>query len=259
MRHFPKYFGLILSLIILGCSQNQDNTRMEMADEEIVAPTPQQEIGEIIEHKLIKEGRIEFETDNLSSTRKTIFKSVDKYKGYVSSDQEYKSPGRMSNTVIIRIPSDNFDNFLIDATQGVDKFDSKEINVNDVTEEFLDIQARFKTKKELESRYSDLLKQAKNVTEMLEIEKQIGQLRSEIESIEGRLKYLQHKVSFATLTMTFYERIPNQTEFGQKFKIGFNNGWENLIWFFVVLTNIWPFLIIGLGLILGIRIYRRKK
>jgi hypothetical protein len=103
------------------------------------------------------------------------------------------------------------------------------------------------------------LKKAKNVIEILEIEKQIGQLRSEIESIEGRLKYLQNQVSFSTLTMTFYEDLPNQTEFGQKFKNGFRNGWDNLILFFVVLTNIWPFILIGLGLVVGLRIYRRKK
>lgn len=259
MKQLTKYLGLIILLTIFGCAQNPDSTSMEMADEEIVAPTTEQKTSESVERKLIKEGRVEFETDNLNSTRKTIFEAVKKYKGYVSSDQEFKSPGRKSNTVIIRVPADNFDNLLSDATQGVEKFESKEINVKDVTEEFLDVQARLKTKKELEQRFIDLLKEAKNVTEVLEIEKQIGQLRSDIESIEGRLKYLQDRVSFSTLTMTFFESIPNETEFGQKFKNGFRNGWDNLVWFFVVLTNIWPFILIGLGLIIGLRIYRRKK
>ncbi len=259
MKYLNKYVELIILLTFFGCAQNSDSVNMEMADEEMVAPTTEQKTNETVERKLIKEGYIEFETDNLNSTRKTIFEAVKKYKGYVSSDQEFKSPGRKSNTVVIRVPADNFDNLLKDATQGVEKFESKEIKVKDVTEEFLDIQARLKTKKELENRFVDLLKEAKNVTEILEIEKQIGQLRSEIESIEGRLKYLQDKISLSTLTMTFYERIPNETEFGQKFKNGFKNGWDNLILFFVVLTNIWPFILIGLGLIIGIRFYRKRK
>ncbi|WP_372751755.1 DUF4349 domain-containing protein [Labilibaculum sp.] len=259
MKHLTKYLGLILLLTCFGCTQNPDTASMKMAEEEVVASTSEQKTSETVERKLIKEGRVEFETDNLNSTRKTIFDAVNKYKGYVSSDQEFKSSGRKSNTIIIRAPADNFDNLLSDATQGVEKFERKEINVKDVTEEFLDIQARLKTKKELEQRFIDLLGEAKNVTEILEIEKQIGQLRSEIESIEGRLQYLQNRVSFSTLTMTFYERIPNETEFGQKFKNGFRNGWDNLVWFFVVLTNIWPFILIGLGFIVGIRIYRRKK
>lgn len=252
-----KYLGLIIALILFGCAHDTDSANIGAL--EMVSPTTEQEINETVERKLIKEGRVEFETGNLNTTRKTIFETVSKYKGYVSSDQEYKSPGRKSNTVVIRVPADNFDNLLNDATKGVDKFESKEINVKDVTEEFLDIQARLKTKKELEWRYIDLLKQAKTVTEILEIERQIGELRADIESVEGRLKYLQDRVSFSTLTMTFYETTPNETVFGQKFKNGFTNGWDNLIWFFVVLTNIWPFILIGLGLIIGIQLYRKRK
>ena len=246
-------------LLVFGCNQKHEQARVNMANPEMDTPTSEQKTKETVERKLIKEGRVEFETASLSATRKTIFEAVKKYEAYVSSDQEFKSPGRTSNTLIIRVPERHFDNLLSEATQGVDKFESKEINVKDVTEEFLDIQARLKTKKELEQRYLELLKQAKNVTEMLEIEKQIGQLRTEIESIEGRLNYLQDRVSFSTLTMTFYENIPYETEFGQKFKKGFKNGWDNLIWFFVALTNIWTFLLIGLGLLIGIKLIRRKK
>jgi len=264
MKHLTKYFGLLILLTILGCGKNSNSTSSEMAsegmaNEKMVAPKTEQKTDETTERKLIKEGRVEFETDHIDLTRKSIFDAVERYKGYVSSDQEFKSPGRKTNTIIIRVPADHFDNLLKDATQGIDRFDSKEINVRDVTEEFLDVQARLKTKKELEGRYLDLLKQAKNVIEILEIEKQIGQLRSEIESVEGRLKYLESQVSFSTLTMTLYERLPNQTEFSGKFKEGFMNGWDNLIWFFVALTNIWPFVLIGLGLLIGFNIYRKKK
>lgn len=259
MKNLTHYLGLIILLTIFGCTQSPESTSVKMANEEIVAPTREQKTSETVERKLIKEGRVEFETDDINSTRNTIFEAVKKYNAYVSSDQEYKSPGRKSNTLNIRIPADHFDHFLNDATQGVEKFESKQINVKDVTEEFLDIQARLKTKKELEQRYIELLKEAKNVIEVLEIEKQIGQLRAEIESIEGRLKYLTDRVAFSTLTMNFYERIPNKTEFGQKFKSGFRNGWDNLVWFFVLLTNIWPFILIVLGLLIGLKIYRSKK
>lgn len=274
MKQMTKFLGVIILLAFFGCAQNRDSATFEMADEAMVAPTTEQIINETdetvettetaktaetVERKLIKEGQVEFETDDLNSTRETIFEAVKKYKGYVSSDQEFKSPGRKSNMVIIRVPADNFDNLLSDATQGVKRFESKEINVKDVTEEFLDIQARLKTKKGLEQRFIDLLKVAKNVTEILEIEKQIGELRSDIESIEGRLKYLQDRVSFSTLTMTFYETIPHETAFGQKFKNALVNGWDNLIWLFVGLTHIWPFILIAVAIVIGIRAYRKRK
>jgi hypothetical protein len=256
MKIQGKIFGLLISLLIFGCGKSEDAS-FEMAEEEFQSPPQTEEIN--IERKLIKEGEIEFETNDMVTSRKLIFESIKKHSAYTSSDQEYKLIGRISNTIVIRVPAKNFDSLLSDATKGITNFDIKKIEVKDVTEEFLDIQARLKTKKELENRYLELLKKANSVTELLEVEKQIGQLRSEIESIEGRLNYLKSKVSLSTITITFYQLIPKETEFGNKFKNGFKSGWDNLIWFFVFLTNIWPFILIGIGLIFGIKMWKKRK
>lgn len=205
---------------------------------------------------MIKDGKVKFETDDINLTRRLIFESIEKYNGYISSDNEYNSVGQISNTIIIRVPAKNFDLLLSDATKGVAKFDSKDIEVKDVTEEFLDIEARLKTKKELENRYLEILKKANSVTEMLEVEEQIGQLRSEIESIEGRLKYLESKISFSTLTMSIYQNISDETRLANDFKNGFINGWNILIWSLTFLINIWPLILIGIGLVVGIKIWR---
>ncbi|MCX2741010.1 DUF4349 domain-containing protein [Pontibacter anaerobius] len=258
MRHLLKYALLLLLFAVCGCSDQVEHAGVERYEMVLPPPPPERSV-ETTERKLIKEGTIEFETDDLNSTRQTIIKAVEKYKGYISSDQEFNSPERESNTIIARVPADSFDSFLKDATKGVERFNSKEIKVIDVTTEFLDVQARLKTKKELENRFLDLLKQAKSVTEMLEIEKQLGELRSDIESMEGRLKYLQNQVSYSTLTITFYKSIPYQTEFNHNYKNGFRNGWNNLIWFFVALINVWPFILIGVALLVALRVYRRKR
>lgn len=259
MRYITIFLSSIFLMTILGCGPSPETESMGYVDEQMVESKEDQKDSETAERKLIKEGQIEFETDDLSASRKTIFEAVKKHKGYIASDKEYKEPERKSSTIIIRVPANSFDSLLSDATKGIERFDSKNINVKDVTEEFLDIKARLKTKKELEQRYITLLQQAKTVTEILEIEKQIGQLRSDIESIEGRLKYLQNQVSLSTLTITFYESTPSHSEFGQKLKIGFKNGWDNLIQFFIILINIWPFILIGFGLIFGIKTYSSKR
>ena len=244
--------------LTISCNSGGERPEMAVAGEKMAAPAQPEQSADI-ERKLIKQGYVNFETEDMRSTRQIILNAVSKHKGYVSSDQEYKSSGRNSNTIVVRVHAEHFDAFLADATEGVEKLDSKEINVRDVTEEFLDVSARLKTKKELEARYLELIKQAKNVTEILAIEKQIGILRSEIESIEARLNYLTNQVSMATLNMTFYEVIPDRIEFGDKFKNGFRNGWDNLVWFFVALVNIWPFVLLAILLIIGIRFYRKKK
>lgn len=261
-----KPIHLILSLLfvslITACDQQGESASYAMPQDEMLssktAAAPIEE-ETTVERKLIKEGRVEFETSDLGSTREIVFAAIEKFDAYVSSDEEYTYSGRKSNTLVIRVPADDFDNLLAEATQAVDRFDNKEINLKDVTEEFLDIQARLKTKKELEARYRELLKKATSVTEILEIEKEMGNLRAEIESIEGRLKYLENRVGYATLRMTFYESIPKDNAFSQKFKEGFRNGGNNLIWFFVGIVNIWPFLLLGIALVFGIRIYRKRK
>ncbi|HKK75608.1 MAG TPA: DUF4349 domain-containing protein [Saprospiraceae bacterium] len=265
MKPIYQTIGLIFLLTVVACDQQPGSAGMEAVGvEEMVAPKtapppppPQAEVE--IERKLIKEGRVEFETNDLPATRKTVFAAIHKYEAYISSDEEYTYSGRKSNTLVIRVPAEDFDSLLAAATRGIDRFDSKQINVKDVTEEFLDIQARLETKKELEERYLSLLQRANTVTEILEIEKEIGNLRSEIESIEGRLQYLENRVGYSTLSLTFYESIPEDNAFAQKFKKGFRNGGDNLIWFFVGLVNIWPFILIGIALILGVRWYRKRK
>jgi hypothetical protein len=261
MRKIISIIGIVTLISFFGCenyeqdSKSMDFGEMRMDDEEQQIVEPNNEI----QRKLIKNGEIEFESENIIDTRKDIFKAIEKFKGYSSSDNEYKNSYEISNTLIIRVPSENFDNLLNEITIGVTRFDRKEITIKDVTAEFLDIEARLKTKKELENRYLEILKKANTVTEILEVEKQIGDLRSDIESIEGRLKFLNNQVSFSTLNVRIYETISEQTEFGKKFKNGFKNGWENLILFFVFLVNIWPFILIIIGIVILIRIWRKRS
>ena len=66
-----------------------------------------------------------------------------------------------------------------------------------------------KTKKEVEARYRELLTRATSVEEILKIEEQIGNIRTEIESAEGRLRYLSNQVQYSTLHVTFYEKYSN--------------------------------------------------
>ena len=217
-------------------------TDMENFEEQSKQATPEAPVA----RKLIKTGHVNFQVEDMAKARTTILGAVKKHQGYISSDNESKYDRRVNNTIVVRVPAQRFDEFLKDATQGVDKFDDRQIYVNDVTEEFLDVQARLKTKKELEARYTQLLDKANTVKEILDIEKQIGLLRSEIESIEGRLKYLQSQVSMSTLTLTFYKKLPRSVEYSGKFKESFSGGWHGFVQFLLAITYLWPFFILGL-------------
>ena len=278
MKDFVKSlaFAIVFVFIFVACNSKHPADTKKYAIEEYAATeqedylmaihiedvqfSPQNSTtGSNIEQKLIKEAWVEFETSNMENAKTTIYQAVKKHKGYVSSDAENQNSYRISNTIIIRIPSENFDSFLHDATAEVKQFDKKEINIHDVTEEFLDVEARLKAKKELENRYLELLQKAKNVSEMLEIEREIGKLRADIEAMDGRMKYLQNQVSFSTLTFTFYKKNPEKSELEQKIKISLQDGWGYLIDFFAFLLSILPFILLVLIIVFIFRIYRKRR
>ena len=124
-----------------------------------------------------------------------------------------------------------------------EKVDAKNINTQDVTEEFIDVEARLKTKKELEARYLELLKQAKTVADIVSIEGQIANVRAEIESMEGRLKYLNNQVSFSTLSVSYYQESAAGYGFGSKLLNSLKSGWFNLVDFLFWLLRLWPFVL----------------
>jgi hypothetical protein len=259
-----KALTLVLLALVLvvgmACQKGSSNYPLEEYALEASADMPNEDQAPVeIERMLIKTGQIEFETEDREITRNRILELTKKNKGYISYENDHKTSSRLTTNLTIRIPTAVFDSFLAEATKGVDRFDRKQIDIQDVTEEFLDIEARLKTKKELEARYLELLQKATKVTEILEIEREIGSLRADIESIEGRKKYLQNQASYSTIDFEFYKIISEHTRFGNKVSRGFIKGWENLVWFFIYLINIWPFVIIFIAIIIFWRRRRKNK
>lgn len=276
------YSIFLVGILLFSCS-NSDNsyemgtskkeaypessTVMEEATDELAMETTSEPSAnqsstpiQVTERKIIKEGSIGYEATDLKQARDKVLEAVKQHNGYISSDTENKYYDRIQHNIVIRVPVGEFDNLLEKIISGVERLDSRDIKATDVTEEFLDVQARIKNKKELEARYLEILKKANTVSDILEVERQVGVLREEIESAEGRLKYLENQTSLSTLSVSFYQYIETEHGFGSEFSRGFANGWNNLVWFFVGIVNIWPFVIIfGVIIWLSIRSYRKRK
>ncbi|GAB4447409.1 MAG: DUF4349 domain-containing protein [Bacteroidales bacterium] len=214
----------------------------------------------ITERKLIKEGSISFETDSIDKTKKYIEDKVKFFEGYIAKEYSYDYTEQKQYMLEVRIPSQKFDDFVNSLNTVISSLDNKDIQVKDVTEEYVDVEARIKSKKDVMQRYSELLKQAKSVTEMLDIEREIGTLQADIESLEGRLKYLQNQTSLSTLTLTFYEHRTKEFGFWSKIGKSLSGGWNGLLWFFIGVLYLWPLWIILLGgLWLLLRYLKKKK
>lgn len=214
-----------------------------------------------IQQKIIKEGTLSFESDSIEKADRHIRNVVKNYQGYISNEWTNNYTYRDEINITLRVPANQFEKVIEEISMGVGPYASKNITATDVTEEFIDLNARITTKKETEQRYRELLQKANKVSEILEIEDHITTLRADIESLEGRLRYLTDRVGLSTLTVTlFRSKIYNAQNNRNQFADGLENGWEGLIQFFVILTNAWPILLFGILLywIINRMIKRRK-
>ena len=254
MKSLLAFFLLILPL---ACSNDTENTESLNAfvagDYEVAIDDKSNSRGEVpfaqgdVEQKLIKESYLHFETDDLDKSYRTIAEIASKYKGYIQDDSSNKGYNKITRRINLRVPSQNFQNVVNDISAGVEYFDTKQITSRDVTEEFIDLEARLKAKKTLENRYLELLKKANNVKEIIEIERELSKIREEIEAKEGRLQYLQNKVSLSSISIEFYKRISETKvtkSYGSKMWGAIVSGFDGLSMFFLGILYIWPFIII---------------
>ncbi|MDU8884702.1 DUF4349 domain-containing protein [Yeosuana sp. MJ-SS3] len=257
MKAFIYFFIIVLPLACTTNSNKEDESEFydgelsEMVLEEAVSDNAmmvsKSSVPATYDKKVIKNSYLRFETEDLDKTYDKIIQFVKQNEGFIQNDNSNKSGNRLSRNLEIRIPTSNFQKTIDSISRYVSFFDTKRISARDVTEEFIDLEARLKAKQTLEKRYLELLSKANSVKEMLEIERELSNIREEIEAKQGRLKYLNDQVSLSTLNIEFY-KITSQTgvtvSYGSKMWKALKSGFNGLSIFFLALLNIWPFIII---------------
>jgi hypothetical protein len=276
-----KYFLIILIACSCQSRHGRDSATLDFAKEGL-SSTPAEpaemleESADIETHnanykikqpdKIIKEADIKFEVDDYIESRKKLQDIINKWGAYISKEDERYTNFQITNTIIIRVLSENFEKLINDIGAVSAKVDYKTINAYDVTEEYVDIESRLKTKREVEKRYYEILRKAYKIDEILEVENEIRKIREEIEAAEGRLKYLNDRVSYSTVTLTIYQqaqykyRPEHRSNFFERFYKGLDKGWKGLLSFVIGLAHIWPLLLaMGIAAYFIFRYLRRER
>jgi hypothetical protein len=85
----------------------------------------------------------------------------------------------------------------------------RELQAQDVTAEFVDLETRIKVLRETQTQLLELLKKAKNVEEALNVRRALDDVTMQLETALGRMRQLQSSISFSTLTISFVEQGPH--------------------------------------------------
>lgn len=215
--------------------------------------------------KIIKDGSLSIKVDNLEKAKRDADSLVAVFNGYYGSENIWNDDNATTYSLTVRIPALSFEKFIAAMESQGGQVTNKSVNTRDVTTEFIDLESRLENKREYLTRYRELLKQAKTVKDIIEIEQQIRVIVEEIESSEGRLKYLSDQVSYSTLNLTLTKekgytfRPPVKGSFAERLKRSLSGGWNGLVSFALLLVRMWPAWIILAVVVPLFRIYRRRR
>jgi hypothetical protein len=202
--------------------------------------------------KIIKTANINVEVKDFKSFNSFIHNNIRRYSGYVASEQQNQLDGKIVNIVSIKVPVNAFDDLVNSLeTEGV-KVNEKRISAEDVTGEVVDTKARIEARKQVRDQYLSLLKKARNMKEVLQVQQEIDGIQEQIEAGMGRTKYLSNQAAYSTINLTYYQLLPEtisrndntSDSFLFRLKEAFETGVSFLSGLLIVLATIWPVLVV---------------
>jgi hypothetical protein len=125
-------------------------------------------------------------------------------------------------TLVIRVPASQFGAALDQIHAISNNITAEKQTGQDVTEEFIDLEAHIRTQKALETQFLEIMKQAHKIEDALEVQRQIADVRLEIEKLEGRKRFLENRSTLSTITVNLNSAgsgiVVNTTGFGRSIK-----------------------------------------
>jgi hypothetical protein len=186
----------------------------------------------------------------------------------VASSVTTREENRKSGSITLRVPSTKFDETLDALKKLASSVENESVRGNDVTEEFYDVAARLENKQNAEKRYQEILKSAKTVKDILEVEQALTTVREEIEHLTGRKRFLADQVELSTINATMHEPYPlvasGRDSFWSKVVRGFQRGVDGFadvvsisITFVIALLPV--IVVVMFMLLIGLKYYRRYR
>ena len=197
----------------------EDSSRIQLQGqqqpaESLSAASSSQASPQAIERKIIRNAEMTLELDSPEEAQRRIAAIAEKHGGFVVTSESRQNEGnhqaapRTSVNVIVRVPAARFADAVEEIQQVGGHVLHRKITGQDVTEEFIDLEARLRAKRALESQFLEIMKRAQKVSDALEVQTQLAEVRGEIERLEGRRRFLENQAALSTITVTLQTPAP---------------------------------------------------
>lgn len=207
--------GFLVALpLLIGCGgelrfESSDKAAAEVASTTTIAggevPAGEGSAAKS-DRKIVCTAKIDLVVDDFAQTQQKITALVGEVGGYVATFREDRRYGdQLAGNWVVRLPAQEFDHFTAQlARLGVPT--SREIDAQDVTEQYIDLASRLSNKQRLEERVVKLLDgKTGQIKDVIEVETQLGRIREEVESLEGKLRFLFDRIAMTTVTISARE------------------------------------------------------
>ncbi len=166
--------------------------------------------------RIIRDANLTLELDDPATAARRIAAIAEESGGFVTSNEARRigdeDDAPQSNLVrvniVIRVPAERFNQILDRIRELGARVTAEKVTGQDVTEEYVDLEARIRAKQALEAQFLEIMRSARTVTDALAVQRQLGDVRTEIEQLEGRRRYLENRTTLSTITVTLEPPAP---------------------------------------------------
>ncbi|MCA1634657.1 MAG: DUF4349 domain-containing protein [Acidobacteria bacterium] len=167
-----------------------------------------------VERKIIRNASLTVEAEAPAEAQRRIASVAEARGGFVVTSESRQQGGYDKGktyevvTLEIRVPAAQFDAVIGEIRGMGSRVSAEKITGQDVTEEYIDLEARVHTQKALEGQFLEIMKRASKVTDALEVQSELAKVRTEIERLEGRRRFLENQTSLSTIKVTLQPPAP---------------------------------------------------
>ena len=147
---------------------------------------------------------LEIDDDKLQSTLQNATSSAEKYGGFVVSTSVTDDEDNPTGSIVVRVPATRFGDALADL-ESLGKVASESVSGDDVSQEFIDLQARLRNYTAQETVLLRLMERAQSVTDTIRVQNELQRVQLEIERLRGRITYLEDQTAMSTIELRVAE------------------------------------------------------
>lgn len=247
---------ILLSTLLFGCGSGGSKREATSSKEAVPRPAEQQapmappSAGQasgsspatppggsgapVIDRKIIQNAQLDVQVKDADEALATIGQNVRAAGGYVQENrvEGTKQNGRKVH-MTLRVPAGAYGS-LLDMVAGLGEVANWREWINDVTEEYLDLDARIRTKETHLERLRSFYARGGTIQELMELEQEIARVTAELESMKGRFAFLSNQVAYSTIVIGLFEPgapppiKPPQTVW-ERMEHGFISSWNGVV------------------------------